>query len=102
MHYISEQANWYEQAIISVGGIIQDYDSDKQFPVLGFGARIPPDGRVSHEFFVNMDQSNPYCNGINGKLMVKRFPKCSIFYVAQFNGKCSNKKKKWNDWLRIL
>lgn len=56
----------YEQAIISVGSIIQDYDTDKQFPVLGFGARLPPDGRVSHEFFVNMHPSNPYCIGING------------------------------------
>ena len=26
--------------------------SDKMFPALGFGARLPPDGRVSHEFFL--------------------------------------------------
>jgi hypothetical protein len=50
----------------AVGGIIQDYDSDKMFPVLGFGARLPPDGRVSHEFFVNMNPTNPYCSGITG------------------------------------
>ena len=25
---------------------------DKLFPALGFGARLPPDGRVSHEFFL--------------------------------------------------
>ena len=25
---------------------------DKMFPVLGFGAKLPLDGRVSHEFFV--------------------------------------------------
>jgi hypothetical protein len=58
--------NAYEQAISAVGAIIQDYDSDKLFPVLGFGARLPPDGRVSHEFFVNMHPSNPYCSGITG------------------------------------
>lgn len=36
------------------------------FPVLGFGAKLPPDGRVSHEFFVNMNPANPYCSGITG------------------------------------
>lgn len=58
--------NQYEQALTAVGEIIQDYDSDRLFPVLGFGARLPPDGRVSHEFFVNMHPSNPYCNRISG------------------------------------
>lgn len=75
LHYISNMPNLYEQAIISVGGIIQDYDSDKQFPVLGFGARLPPDGRVSHEFFVNMDPSSPYCSGINGECDLLSFPR---------------------------
>lgn len=37
-------------ALKAVGEIIQDYDSDKMFPALGFGAKIPPDGHVSHEF----------------------------------------------------
>ena len=68
LHYISNIPNAYEQAIHAVGSIIQDYDSDKMFPVLGFGARLPPDGRVSHEFFVNMHPTNPYCNGIGGVL----------------------------------
>jgi len=26
--------------------------SDKLFPALGFGAKIPPQGQVSHEFFL--------------------------------------------------
>ena len=60
--------NQYEIAIQSVGNIIEDYDSDKLFPVLGFGARIPPDGRLSHEFYVNGHPSNPYCHGISGVL----------------------------------
>jgi hypothetical protein len=46
--------------------IIQDYDSDRLFPVLGFGARIPPHGQVSHEFFVNMHPENPFCDGLSG------------------------------------
>ena len=64
--------NQYELAISSVGNIIEDYDSDKLFPVLGFGARIPPDGRVSHEFFVNGHPTNPYCEKIEGVLSAYR------------------------------
>jgi len=60
--------NQYVTAIQAVGGIIQDYDSDKMFPSLGFGARIPPSGQVSHEFFLSLDPSNPYCAGIEGIL----------------------------------
>ena len=55
-------------AIQSVGQIIEDYDSDKLFPVLGFGARIPPTGQVSHEFYVNGHPSNPYCERVSGVL----------------------------------
>lgn len=69
LHYISPyHPNQYEQALRAVGEIVQDYDSDKLFPVLGFGARLPPDGRVSHEFFVNLHPDNPYCEGISGVL----------------------------------
>ncbi|KAL5014149.1 hypothetical protein ScPMuIL_008419 [Solemya velum] len=68
LHYISSHApNQYASAIQAVGEIIQDYDSDKMFPALGFGAKLP-DGKVSHEFAVNFNPSNPYCQGINGVL----------------------------------
>ena len=60
--------NQYEMAIHYVGQIIEDYDTDKLFPVLGFGARIPPSGAVSHEFYVNGHPSNPYCERISGVL----------------------------------
>ena len=59
--------NQYELAIKSVGEIIEDYDSDKLFPTLGFGARIPPRGDVSHMFYVNGHPDNPYCERIGGK-----------------------------------
>jgi hypothetical protein len=64
--------NQYELAIQSVGEILEEYDSDKLFPVLGFGARIPPDGRVSHQFFVNGHQTNPYCERVAGVLEAYR------------------------------
>merc|ERR1712038_1143563 len=60
--------NQYVTAIQSVGEIIQDYDSDKMFPALGFGARIPPSGEVSHEFFLTLDPSRPFCAGLEGIL----------------------------------
>lgn len=51
LHYMSPyQLNAYAMALKAVGEIIQDYDSDKMFPALGFGAKLPPDGRISHEF----------------------------------------------------
>lgn len=51
LHYMNPyQLNAYAMALRAVGEIIQDYDSDKMFPALGFGAKLPPHGRVSHEF----------------------------------------------------
>ena len=44
-YYDLGHPNQYQTAIQAVGEIIQDYDSDKLFPALGFGARLPPDGR---------------------------------------------------------
>jgi len=69
LHYNdpSGRPNQYITAIRAVGAIVQDYDSDKMFPALGFGARIPPDGRVSHEFFLNLTD-NPYCEAVEGIL----------------------------------
>ncbi|KAA0707894.1 Copine-5 [Triplophysa tibetana] len=69
LHYMNPyQMNAYALALKAVGEIIQDYDSDKMFPALGFGAKLPPDGRVSHEFPLNGNIENPYCNGIEGIL----------------------------------
>uniref|UniRef100_A0A914WI52 Copine-3 n=1 Tax=Plectus sambesii TaxID=2011161 RepID=A0A914WI52_9BILA len=69
LHYIHpHQPNHYARALQAVGEIIQDYDSDKLFPVYGFGARLPPDGTISHDFCVNGDPSNPFCDGVGGVL----------------------------------
>ncbi|KAA0710276.1 Copine-4 [Triplophysa tibetana] len=84
LHYIHPyQPNEYLKALIAVGEICQDYDSslliseahpfcsssvssDKMFPAFGFGAQIPPDFKVSHDFAVNFDEDNPECAGIQG------------------------------------
>merc|ERR1712226_989913 len=68
LHYQdpSGRPNHYVTAIQSVGEIVQDYDSDKMFPALGFGAKIPPTGQVSHEFFLTLNPSTPFCAGVEG------------------------------------
>ncbi len=70
LHHFNETLgdNQYTTAIKSVGCIIEDYDTDKMFPALGFGARVPPSGQVSHEFFLNLRPENPYCSGVQGLL----------------------------------
>ncbi|KAF5895000.1 copine-9-like isoform X1, partial [Clarias magur] len=69
LHYMSPyQMNAYAMALKAVGEIIQDYDSDKLFPAYGFGAKIPPDGNVSHAFPLNSDCENSNCVGIEGVL----------------------------------
>lgn len=52
LHHFSRngQMNGYEKAISAVGGIVAKYDTDQQFPVLGFGAKY--DGIVRHCFQV--------------------------------------------------
>ncbi|KAH9363693.1 hypothetical protein HPB48_002028 [Haemaphysalis longicornis] len=73
LHFLdASQPNAYMMAIRAVGEVIQDYDYDKMFPALGFGARLPPDGVVSHEFFLNGHPTDPYCAGIDGVLEAYR------------------------------
>ncbi|XP_053401180.1 copine-3-like isoform X3 [Mercenaria mercenaria] len=75
LHYINpNQPNEYMQAIQAVGAVCQDYDTDKMFPALGFGARIPPDNKVSHEFAMNFNPQNPFCAGIQG--VVQAYQNC--------------------------
>ncbi|XP_013888572.1 copine-4 [Austrofundulus limnaeus] len=75
LHYIHPfQPNEYLKALVSVGEICQDYDSDKMFPAFGFGAQIPPDYKVSHDFAVNFNKDNPECAGIQG--LVEAYQAC--------------------------
>ncbi len=77
--------NQYELAIQAVGQIVEEYDSDKLFPTLGFGARLPPDGRVSHMFFVNGHPSNPYCERVGGNFLFNLY----VLYCRIFRSKMS-------------
>ena len=65
------QRNEYLNAIKSVGNILQYYDSDKQIPVLGFGAAIPPYGNAAnHCFALNGNIFDPEVDGIEGVVEV--------------------------------
>ncbi|XP_075259122.1 copine-8-like isoform X3 [Convolutriloba macropyga] len=69
LHYIDPvRPNHYATALLSVGQVVEQYDTDKLFPVYGFGARLPPHGAVSHDFAVNFNPSNPYVAGLDGIL----------------------------------
>lgn len=69
LHYINPyEPNEYMAAIRAVGAVCQDYDTDKLFPALGFGAKIPPATQVSHEFAINFNPQNPFCAGVDGIL----------------------------------
>ncbi|XP_058011632.1 copine-2 isoform X6 [Ahaetulla prasina] len=75
LHYINPMGtNEYLSAIWAVGQIIQDYDTDKMFPALGFGAQLPPDWKVSHEFAINFNPTNPFCLGVEG--IVQAYSSC--------------------------
>jgi len=67
LHYMDPTGapNQYVTAIRSVGDIIQDYDSDKMFPALGFGAKLPGNSEVSHNFSLNLDSEDD-CYGVDG------------------------------------
>ncbi|XP_027703415.1 copine-7 [Vombatus ursinus] len=75
LHYINPyQPNEYLKALIAVGEICQDYDSDKKFSALGFGARIPPKYEVSHDFAINFNPDDDECEGIQG--VVESYQNC--------------------------
>ena len=56
--------NEYVRAIRSVGSVLAPYDSDQLIPVFGFGARVPPNGEVSHCFPLNFNPHKPDVFGV--------------------------------------
>jgi len=56
LHYknVTTMRNQYTDALAPIFMIVQDYDTDKIFPVYGFGAKMA-NGQVSHHFPLNLD-----------------------------------------------
>ena len=63
--------NEYERAVLSVGRILQEYDSDKKIPVYGFGGKLP-NNVVSHCWPLNGNETDPSCQGVEGMLQAYR------------------------------
>ncbi|XP_012696621.1 copine-1 isoform X3 [Clupea harengus] len=88
LHYMSPDGlNQYLSAIWSVGLVVQDYDTDKLFPAFGFGAQVPPDFKVSHEFALNFNPSSPYCQGVQGIVEAYRaaLPQVRLYGPTNFS-----------------
>ncbi|KUF88971.1 hypothetical protein AM588_10003984 [Phytophthora nicotianae] len=68
LHYMGGnyqgQMNDYQAAISATGAILEPYDSDKRFPVYGFGGLVS--GVVNHCFPLTFDPSQPEVEGIGG------------------------------------
>lgn len=57
--------NEYEHTIAMVGDVLEFYDSDRRYPVYGFGAQLPS-SRVSHCFPLTGDETAPEVGGVAG------------------------------------
>jgi hypothetical protein len=68
LHFRGQYMNQYQTAITAIGSILDYYDSDHQYPVYGFGAKLPPTWDVSHCFAANFNFQNPNVFGIQGIL----------------------------------
>ncbi|KAG7391492.1 Potassium channel [Phytophthora pseudosyringae] len=68
LHYMGGnyqgQMNDYQAAISATGAILEPYDSDKRFPVYGFGGLV--NGVVNHCFPLTFDPSQPEVDGLGG------------------------------------
>lgn len=46
-------------------------DTDKKFPVIGFGGKLGPDQPANHAFAVNFNEQNNEVDGMAGVLQVR-------------------------------
>ena len=56
----------YEKAIYMIGNVIEFYDSDRMFPVYGFGACRFNTSTTEHCFALNNNEANPEVSGVQG------------------------------------
>uniref|UniRef100_A0AAV1UFT7 C2 domain-containing protein n=1 Tax=Peronospora matthiolae TaxID=2874970 RepID=A0AAV1UFT7_9STRA len=70
LHHIGASSqghmNDYQSAISATGAILEPYDSDKRFPVYGFGGLV--NGAVNHCFPLTFDPLQPEVEGVGGIL----------------------------------
>ena len=67
LHYLStNMQNEYERAIMSIGSILENYDSNKLYPLYGFGGVPKGELQTNHCFPLTGDRSNPCVLGVGG------------------------------------
>eukprot|EP01080_Neovahlkampfia_damariscottae_P006237 gene6237-10243_t len=110
LHALSQNKyNDYQKAIISVGNILNYYDSDKKYPVYGFGAKLP-DGKLSHCFPCTLDFNNIEVYGVEGILTaynnavqkVQFFGPTYFRYVIQSAAYFANRDKGTNYYILLI
>ncbi|CAD2213958.1 copine I-like protein [Angomonas deanei] len=63
-HYDPMRPNAYIRAMLAVSNVVQEYDSDRQFPAYGFGAVTPFTRGTSHFFPLNGSAQNAFLPGM--------------------------------------
>ena len=81
LHFMSPGGtvyNQYQQAILSIGRILEDYDHDKMYPVYGFGGkvRLPGGGFSAVQHCFPVYGGGLEVHGIQGIMQVY----CKIFF----------------------
>lgn len=77
LHYLHQyNLNQYQQAILGIGNILLNYDSDKRIPAFGFGAKLHfptmHSNGVNHCFPLSGDPNQIEALGIEGLMMMYR------------------------------
>jgi hypothetical protein len=61
LHYLKPKSlNLYQQAILSVGEVLEKYNHTGKIPAYGFGAKIGSPPMLSHFFPLNLNYQNPF------------------------------------------
>lgn len=68
LHYMGNNLNQYQNAIMEVGMVVIDYDYDKMVPAYGFGAKLPGTSQANFCFPLNGNPQNPFTQSYQGVL----------------------------------
>jgi hypothetical protein len=87
LHYQDDSKNEYLKSLKALGLILENYDTDKKYPIYGFGGKLPGQHHVSHCFALNGDIYNPEVVGIEGCIRAYQssIHKCGLFGPTYFS-----------------
>lgn len=79
--------NDYQKAILSIGSILQNYDSDKKIPIFGFGAKWPNVGFefVNHCFPLTGDRNRIEAEGIEEVFSLYQYAVPQLIFYGPTN-----------------